>query len=108
MSRHGLATRGTTVAEERQARRFYISGRVQGVGYRYFAQRVAAKLGLSGYVKNLDDGRVEAYAVGATDQLQAFQTQLRRGPSYALVEAVDELDTEIESRWSQDFSIEDD
>ena len=96
------------MAEELQARRFYISGRVQGVGYRYFAQRAAAQLGLSGYVKNLYDGRVEAYAVGTADQLQAFRTRLNHGPSYALVEAVSESDAEIESRWSQDFSIEDD
>ncbi|MEP6705591.1 MAG: acylphosphatase, partial [Acidobacteriota bacterium] len=47
------------------ARKFYIRGRVQGVGYRYFAQRSAARHQIRGYVRNLDDGRVEAYAQGA-------------------------------------------
>jgi acylphosphatase len=41
------------------ARRWFVRGRVQGVGYRWFAQRAAAELGLTGYTRNLDDGRVE-------------------------------------------------
>ena len=45
------------------ARRYFIRGRVQGVGFRDFAQRAAAQLGVSGYARNLDDGRVEVYAV---------------------------------------------
>ena len=48
-------------ASANQARRFFVSGRVQGVGYRFFAQNVAEQLGVSGYAKNL---RVEVYAVG--------------------------------------------
>ena len=52
-----------------EARRWYIRGRVQGVGYRYFAQRAAAALGLSGYARNLDDGRVEVYAAGPAGKL---------------------------------------
>jgi acylphosphatase len=96
------------VAEQQQAKRFYISGRVQGVGYRYFAQRVAGQLGLAGYVKNLFDGRVEVYAVGTTAQLEALRAELSHGPRYAMVEALDELDAEIAKEWSRDFSIEDD
>ena len=51
------------------AKRYFIRGRVQGVGFRYFAQRAAAELGVTGYTRNLDDGRVEVYAVGTPDQL---------------------------------------
>src|SRR5581483_6235688 len=51
------------------AKRWLIRGRVQGVGFRYFAQRAAQGLGLTGYVRNLDDGRVEVYAAGADDKL---------------------------------------
>ena len=46
-------------AKGNSARRWIVRGRVQGVGFRYFAQRAAAELGLTGYVRNLDDGRVE-------------------------------------------------
>jgi acylphosphatase len=95
------------VTEQKQAKRFYVSGRVQGVGYRYFAQRVAGEMGLSGYVKNLYDGRVEVYAVGLAAQLQALREELRRGPRHALVEVLDELDAEIAPAWSQNFVIED-
>jgi len=54
------------------ARRWFIGGRVQGVGYRYFAQRAASGLGLRGYARNLDDGRVEVYAIGAADKHLRF------------------------------------
>ena len=51
------------------AKRWFIRGRVQGVGYRNFAQRAAVDLSLTGYARNLDDGRVEIYAVGPVDKL---------------------------------------
>jgi len=51
------------------ARRWWVRGRVQGVGYRYFAQKAATGLGLTGYARNLDDGRVEVYAVGTEEKL---------------------------------------
>jgi acylphosphatase len=73
----------------RIARRYFISGRVQGVGFRFFAQRAAAELGLSGYVRNLDDGRVEVYAVGEPEQLEQLSQRLARGPRLAQVTAVD-------------------
>jgi acylphosphatase len=96
------------VAEQQKAKRFYISGQVQGVGYRYFAQRVAGQLGLAGYVRNLCDGRVEVYAVGNAAQLQAYRTELHRGPRHALVDGLDELEADIAPEWSQNFSVEDD
>jgi acylphosphatase len=72
----------------RVARRFLVSGRVQGVGYRYFALDAARRDGLHGYVKNLPDGRVEAEAEGEVEALERFERALRQGPSRARVEHV--------------------
>ena len=80
----------------RIARRWYISGRVQGVGYRYFAQNAAAALGLSGYARNLDDGRVEIYAVGPSEALSELSARLREGPRWADVRGVDEQEAAME------------
>ena len=66
-----------------------VRGDVQGVGYCFFAQRQASALGLRGYVHNLADGSVEVVAEGERGQLQQFVNVLRRGPSAAIVEAVD-------------------
>ena len=63
-------------AAKLSAKRYFIRGRVQGVGFRYFAQREAEQLGLRGYTRNLDDGRVEVYAVGTAEQLADFAGRL--------------------------------
>ena len=94
------------VREERTARRYYVSGIVQGVGYRYFAQRVAGRLGLTGYTRNLRDGRVEVYAVGPTDSLDALRADLERGPGSARVSGVREEQAAVDPRFTNDFSIE--
>lgn len=70
-------------------RRFRISGRVQGVGYRFFAQRAARELGLSGWVRNLADGCVECHASGSVQDLEAFEVRLRKGPRLAEVSSVE-------------------
>ncbi len=62
-----------------------VSGVVQGVGYRFFAQRVATQLGITGYVRNLPDGRVEVVAEGKQGAMNAFIEELRRGPWSARV-----------------------
>lgn len=67
---------------------FLISGRVQGVFYRRFAKQSAEALGLTGWTRNLPDGRVEVQAFGTTAQLERYQTQLRRGPFIAKVKEV--------------------
>ena len=59
--------------EHKTARRYFVSGTVQGVGYRYFAQRIARRLGVAGFVRNLNDGRVEVYAVGPANRLPELQ-----------------------------------
>lgn len=89
-----------------QARRFLVSGMVQGVGYRFFAQRVAARIGVAGYVKNLGDGRVEVYAIGEPDQLDALREDLARGPMGASVTGVEAEDAEIEPYYEAGFTVE--
>jgi acylphosphatase len=95
-------------AVETQAKRFYVSGRVQGVGFRFFAERTAASLGVGGYVRNLFDGRVEVYAIGSAEQMEALRNALRRGPRMAGVDRVDELDADILLEYANAFSIESD
>lgn len=77
----------------RVARRYLISGRVQGVGFRYFAEAAAAREGLHGWVRNLPDGRVEAAAEGESESLERFERAIRHGPPSARVEGVDVHDT---------------
>jgi len=86
------------------ARRWFVRGRVQGVGFRYFAQRAADRLGLHGYVRNLDDGRVEVYATGPEDRLSQLAGMLHTGPRWAEVHGVDE--EEAEPRASGTFEIQ--
>ena len=71
------------------ARHFLIGGRVQGVGFRFFAEEVAAREGLRGYVRNLPDGRVEAEVEGDADAVERFEMAIRRGPRGSRVDAVD-------------------
>lgn len=64
----------------------FLSGRVQGVGFRNFTQRAARQLNIGGWVKNLADGRVELIAEGDQKAIEAFKKQIRRGPRPAKVE----------------------
>ena len=95
-----------TVSGRKRAVRFYVSGLVQGVGYRYFAHRAALQLGVAGYVKNLNDGRVEVFAMGAEPQLRALREDLKRGPTGATVEDVAETAADLLKEFESDFSIE--
>ncbi len=65
-----------------------VTGRVQGVGYRYFVARAARGLGLSGYVRNLPDGTVEVAASGDRAVLDSLVALLEEGPPGAIVESV--------------------
>ncbi len=73
------------------ARKFMFSGRVQGVGFRFFTQRVAARYQIRGYVRNLEDGRVEAFAQGGEKSVEAFKQDLTAGPRFAKVNDVEEI-----------------
>ena len=70
----------------------FVSGRVQGVGFRYFVRSTAQSLGVGGWVRNLRDGRVELVAEGYIAQLRDLLSQLHRGPSGSDVK-------DIEERW---------
>lgn len=87
------------------ARRFFVSGIVQGVGFRYFAQDEAERLQLCGFVRNLRDGRVEVYAIGPPEKLSRLLSILGRGPRGAMVQHVAEQPAEIDPQFTDDFSI---
>ena len=78
---------------------------VQGVGFRYFTQHAAQRLHLSGYTKNLPDGRVEAYAIGAPEELTKLRSALERGPWGASVSEVKEEPTAIDPNYEHGFVI---
>ena len=73
-----------------EARRFLVRGRVQGVGYRWFVEREAHILGISGWVRNNADSSVEVLAMGTRDQLTKLKSHLQRGPRAARVDNVEE------------------
>lgn len=87
------------------ARHYFISGLVQGVGYRYFVQRVSAKHQVKGYVRNLEDGRVEVWAEGSDRMLTEFRDNLLTGPTYSQVTDIEELVVEATGSYST-FRIE--
>ena len=66
-----------------RVRQFLIAGRVQGVGFRFFAREAAVREGLRGFVRNLEDGRVEVQAEGDQAALERFERALHQGPAGA-------------------------
>jgi acylphosphatase len=85
-----------TEMEKSEARRWYVSGRVQGVGFRWFVEKNATALGLRGWVRNEDDGRVQVYAIGTTRQLNELAGLLHRGPRMAEVRRVEEQEAAMQ------------
>lgn len=78
------------------AKRLLISGRVQGVFYRATTRDAAAGLGVGGWVRNLPDGRVEAWIQGPASSVQALVSWCHRGPEYANVDSIDEQDVDVD------------
>jgi acylphosphatase len=74
---------------ERSTKRYVVAGRVQGVGYRAFAARVARSLGLTGGAANLTDGRVEIVVTGPAHALERLESALREGPRLSRVDTVE-------------------
>lgn len=95
-----------TVVETREAKRYLVTGIVQGVGFRFFTEQVAEQLGIAGFVRNRYDSRVEVYAIGTPEQHQALRTKLERGPRGASVERVEEEIAEMDTRYADGFTIE--
>ena len=77
-----------------RAVRILVSGRVQGVGFRYFVAGQARALELAGFVRNLGDGRVEAVASGPAEKIEALHAACRRGPPGSRVEGVEVAEAE--------------
>ena len=72
-----------------QACRYVVRGRVQGVGFRWFVEAEAHRLGIAGWVRNNADGSVEVLAQGSSEQLAALHARLRQGPRSARVDDVE-------------------
>jgi len=89
------------------ARKYLILGRVQGVGFRFFAEHWANQLGLCGYVKNCWDGTVEAYAIGNAAALEEFKSRLTEGPRSARVDSIQESEEQLNNRYKR-FVVESD
>jgi len=90
---------------ERIARKFFVGGDVQGVGYRFFAQRASARHQIVGYVRNLDDGRVEVLAEGPAQHVEAFKHELLTGPRFSTVDHIEEIALDVSGSYSS-FRIE--
>ena len=88
-------------AVERVAKRYLISGRVQGVGFRFFAEDWANQLGICGYAKNLWDGGVEVYAIGSPAVLEEFKRCLAEGPRSARVANLEESDEPLDKSYNR-------
>jgi acylphosphatase len=95
----------TTRLMTKIARKFLIRGEVQGVGYRFFAQRAAARHQVTGYVRNCPDGTVEALAEGSPVEVEEFKKDLATGPQWASVGQVEEISLEPTGHYAS-FLIE--
>jgi acylphosphatase len=87
------------------ARRYVVSGRVQGVGFRWYVMRRAQALKLRGMVRNLPDGRVEVVAAGSDDAVAKFEGDLRAGPSLARVTDLDISERPVEEITNTTFDV---
>jgi acylphosphatase len=94
------------VRREELARRYIVTGRVQGVGFRNYVEHVAAKIGVQGYVRNRRDGSVEVLAMGTHEQLKQLRTALERGPMMSHVAGVLEESAAVEEQYLGNFIIE--
>ncbi|MCM3279642.1 acylphosphatase [Exiguobacterium sp. MER 193] len=87
----------------RVAKRLIVSGRVQGVGFRYFSQETAQRFGIKGWVRNLSDGTVELHAEGTEQEIGAFEQTLKDGNRFVGVERIEE--TEANDQEFRSFDI---
>ena len=85
--------------------RYVVHGRVQGVGFRFFTQRQARKLGVRGWVRNLADGTVEVRVRGEREDVESLRKALAQGPPHSAVSRVDEMPLGEADDWRR-FEIE--
>ena len=83
----------------------FIEGRVQGVGFRYFTQQKAEMLGITGWVRNCWDGRVELSAEGSREDIDRFYGYLEQGPPSSIVKKIN-VDYSAASGKFQTFSVQ--
>lgn len=88
----------------KEMRLIRIHGKVQGVGYRFFATRVARRLGLKGHIQNLRDGTVEAMVEGEREKIDEWIEELREGPRYAEVSRIDQERRDYRGQYG-DFDV---
>jgi acylphosphatase len=88
----------------RVARRYVISGRVQGVGFRFFTEAAAAREGLHGWARNLPDGRLEISIEGDAESVERFERQIAHGPPGARVSDL-QIDEDVPTQRATGFSI---
>ena len=93
------------MSETRSAKRYFVSGAVQGVGFRLFTERAAEKLKISGFVRNLWDGRVEVFAMGTPEQHKELRRLLERGTLGSDVAEVLVEPAAVEARYEGGFVI---
>ncbi len=93
------------MSDTKQAKRYLVSGMVQGVGFRYFTQDAAEKLQVSGFVRNLRDGRVEVFAMGTPQQHAEFRAMLERGPRLSSISEVKEETATRDPQYEGGFVI---
>jgi acylphosphatase len=84
---------------------FRVTGRVQGVGFRWWTRALGTRLGLSGSVRNLPDGSVVVHARGTDDQLRDLEAQLAGGPPIARVHAVERVPFDPDGVRDGDFAV---
>ena len=87
------------------ARKFLIRGEVQGVGFRFFGQRAAARHQVVGYIRNRSDGSVEAHAEGSAANVEAFRNDIATGPQFSIVTHLEETVLEPTGEYAS-FRIE--
>jgi acylphosphatase len=94
------------VKKDALARRYYVSGRVQGVGFRNYVEHVASKLELGGYVRNRHDGSVEVFAIGTPERLDRLRSALEKGPMLSNVSDVREEPDVPDEKYLGYFTVE--
>ena len=93
------------MAETIQMAHWFVSGRVQGVGFRWFVVRRAKEYGVVGWAKNLNDGRVEVVGQGSSQALMSLESALRAGPRLSRVDNVEKADCPHEMTDIKSFDI---